>query len=104
MLGCFENPLVTDSSLDPRPLPSMHMRRRCSALTTNRGRANVVAMSISAHSSLLSDEPKSINRRKSQYSFIVAELFEYSPVHDCSFILFFHRSRMQMAVSLKRDC
>ena len=66
--------------------------------------ANVAAMSISAHTSLFSDEQKSINRGKNQYNFIVAELFEYSPVHDCSFILFFHRSRMQMAVSLKRDC
>ena len=64
----------------------------------------MAAMSISAHTSLFSDEPKSINRGKNPYNFIVAELFEDHPVHDCSFILFFHRSRMQMAVSLKRDC
>ena len=32
MWGCFENPFVNDSSLDPRPLPFLHMRRRYSAL------------------------------------------------------------------------
>ena len=30
---CFENPFVNDTSLDPRPLPSLHMRRRCSGLS-----------------------------------------------------------------------
>ena len=29
----FENPFVNDTSLDPRPLPSLHMRRRYSALS-----------------------------------------------------------------------
>ena len=33
MWGCFENPFVNDTSLDPRPLPSLHMRRRYSALS-----------------------------------------------------------------------
>ena len=33
MWECFENPFVNDISLDPRPLPSLHMRRRCSALS-----------------------------------------------------------------------
>ena len=33
MQGCLENPLANDTSLDPRPLPSPHMRRRCSART-----------------------------------------------------------------------
>ena len=33
MDGCFENPFANDTSLDPRPLPSLHMRRRCSALS-----------------------------------------------------------------------
>ena len=31
MLGCF--PLVNDTSLDPRPIPSLHMRRHYSALS-----------------------------------------------------------------------
>ena len=33
MRGCFENAFVNDTSLDPRPLPSLHMRRRYSALS-----------------------------------------------------------------------
>ena len=33
MWGCFDNPFVNDTSLDARPLPSLHMRRRYSALT-----------------------------------------------------------------------
>ena len=33
MLGCFENLLVNDTSLDARPLPSLQMRRRSSALS-----------------------------------------------------------------------
>ena len=33
MWGCFENAFVNDTSLDPRPLPSLHMRRRYSALS-----------------------------------------------------------------------
>ena len=33
MQGCFENPFVSDTSLDPRPLPSPHMRTRYSALS-----------------------------------------------------------------------
>ena len=35
MQGCFENPFVNDTSLDPRPLPSLHMRTRYSALSTD---------------------------------------------------------------------
>ena len=31
MLRCLETPFANDTSLDPRPLPSLHMRRRCSA-------------------------------------------------------------------------
>ena len=30
---CFENPFANDTNLDPRPLPSLHMRRRYSALS-----------------------------------------------------------------------
>ena len=33
MQGCFENPFVNDTSLDPRPLPSLHVRTRYSALS-----------------------------------------------------------------------
>ena len=33
MQGCLENPLANDTSLDHRPLPSPHMRKRCSART-----------------------------------------------------------------------
>ena len=33
MWGCFENAFVNDTSLDPRPLPSLHMRRCYSALS-----------------------------------------------------------------------
>ena len=33
MWECFENRFANDTSLDPRPLPSLHMRRRCSALS-----------------------------------------------------------------------
>ena len=33
MQGCFENPFANDTSLDPRALPSLHMRRGCSALS-----------------------------------------------------------------------
>ena len=33
MQGCLENPFANDTSLDPRPLPSLHMRKRCSALS-----------------------------------------------------------------------
>ena len=33
MSGCFENPFANDTSLDPTPLPSLHIRRRCSALS-----------------------------------------------------------------------
>ena len=37
MWGCFENPFANDNSLDPTPLPSVHMRRRCSALSVTVG-------------------------------------------------------------------
>ena len=33
MWGCFENAFVNDTSLDPRPLPSLHMCRRYSSLS-----------------------------------------------------------------------
>ena len=33
MQGCLENPFANDTSLDPRHLPPLHMRRRCSART-----------------------------------------------------------------------
>ena len=33
MWGCFENAFVNDTSLDPRPLPSLHMCRHYSALS-----------------------------------------------------------------------
>ena len=33
MWRCFENPFANDTSLDPKPLLSLHMRRRCSALS-----------------------------------------------------------------------
>ena len=36
MWGCFENPFANDTSLDPRPLPSLHMRRRYSALSSGQ--------------------------------------------------------------------
>ena len=38
MWGCFEKPFVSDTSLDPRPLPSLHMRRRYSALSIYKGK------------------------------------------------------------------
>ena len=38
MQGCFENPFVNDTSLDLRPLPSLHMRTRYSALSIWNGR------------------------------------------------------------------
>ena len=38
MWGCFENPFVNDTSLDPRPLPSLHMRRLYSALSWDTGK------------------------------------------------------------------
>ena len=34
--GCLENPFVNDTSLVPRPLPSLHMRRHYSALSVVR--------------------------------------------------------------------
>ena len=37
MWGCFENSFANDTSLDHRPLPSLHMRRRCSALSSKLG-------------------------------------------------------------------
>ena len=37
MQGCFENAFVNDTSLDPRPLPSLHMRTRYSALSSRHG-------------------------------------------------------------------
>ena len=35
MWGCFKNHFVNDTRLDPRPLPSLHMRRRYSVLSWN---------------------------------------------------------------------
>ena len=34
MQGWLENSFANDTNLDPRPLPSLHMRKRCSALST----------------------------------------------------------------------
>ena len=39
MQGCFGNPFVNDTSLRPRPLPSLHMRTRYSALSTRTSTA-----------------------------------------------------------------
>ena len=41
-------------------------------------------MSISALAIFFASEPKSINQGENQRNFKLAELFEYSPVHDCT--------------------
>ena len=50
MWGCFENPFVNDTSLDPRPLPSLHMRRRYSALSTTHAASAATSFSGSSRS------------------------------------------------------
>ena len=47
-------------------------------MTTNRGAANVAAMSITLLASFFGGEPKSINRGENHYNSQHVELFEYS--------------------------
>ena len=44
----------------------------------------MAAVSISALASFFAGELKSINQGENQSNFKLAELFEYSPVHDCT--------------------
>ena len=46
MWECFEKPFENDASLDPRPLPSLHMRRRCSALSSEQVPSQLLDYSI----------------------------------------------------------
>ena len=47
-------------------------------MTTNRGAANMAAMSITLLASLFGGQPKSIKRGENHYNSQYVELFEYS--------------------------
>ena len=51
-------------------------------MTTNRGSANMAAMSISTLASSRGDEPKLINRSENHGNFKHVDFFDYSPVHN----------------------
>ena len=42
MQGCLENPFANDTSLDPRPLPPLRLRRRWSSLSEQTDKSTTI--------------------------------------------------------------